>query len=699
MPRNAIPHEEVLGFIYEYLDYFGYRDSLIALQAESKVPYNTIHVAIGGDDERGELSTLGGTKGEGSYPGAHGDRRASSRRVKFPPPSLAGLQRAVLQGSWAEVLNVYVDGLLIPYEVRANLYELIFEELLHVHGIQTAARTLLQHSPIFKEMHENTPARLARLQKMLDEFDNIQWEENKKKGGVSATHIMELQKRREGMFQQLKGLIHFTSDPFDGALPSALLIAERCSCQGNAAAAPPSHSGDQPRPHKRERDEAHDPPRAVAAAQKPWSEVRLEYPILVSSSIQRKVPYSAEKAITTCCVIGGKNEVESIALLGRADGVLEFMVAASGEVVGSAAAHTDGVLALALDESPTPARVLEAPRASTKEDSTGESPPGGDGSCIWVAVGYRDGWIKVYNCSTHRLVRRFAAVHSMGVTSLFFAGSRHPNLMNHRNFVITGSYDTTIHVLDIVSGASIFKLSDPHHGTFINALCPLPRGQPLSSEETLHTFMSAGNDCMVGVWALDEESGVVRSSGGHTWNLMALYRECRDGTATALQLVSIEGRNEGSDLRLDHPNIDYVIVVTRSNFVLIVSIELVGSMLEESVQFHTLCVIHARKRVRHVSAHGCWTGSFPIPILCMYATDEEGTTLLYNIEMKWLDVEAWRHFNGALNITNATDESTVVLTDVGKMVADLRICVVWHCTSHPLLLAYAPSLSDLYVLR
>ncbi|CCW71119.1 unnamed protein product [Phytomonas sp. Hart1] len=699
MPRNAIPHEEVLGFIYEYLDYFGYRNSLMALQTESRVPYNTIHVAIEGNDERDEFNPWGRTTAAGSYSGTQVSRGGDSRMMKFPPPSLVGLQRAVSQGNWAEVLNVYVDGLLIPYEVRANLYELIFEELFLVHGIQTAARTLLQHSPVFKEMKENAPARLVRLQKMLDDFDSIQWEENHNKAGGNVGLTVELQKRREGVFQQLKGLIHFSSDPFDGALPSALLIAERCKCQGSAAEAEPTHSGDQPRFHKRERPEARGTTPDVVATQKQWSEVRLEYPISVPQSIHRKVPYSAEKAITTCCVVSRREETETIVLLGRADGVLDFIAPTSGELVRSTTAHTDGVLALALDEvSPSASAVIEN-KKSTREDPEGARTTTADSSCLWIAAGYRDGWIKVYNFSTGRLVRRFPSVHSMGVTTLLFAGPRHPNLMNHRNFVITGSYDTTIHVLDIVSGTSVFKLSDPHHGAFINALCPLPRGGQLAGEETLQTFMSAGNDSMIGIWWLDERSGMVRSLEARTWNLMTLYHECKDGTATALQLVSTDRSKERIDSRRDSPDVDYVIVGTRSNVVLIIAVALLGSAAERSVQFRTLCVIHARKRVRHVSAHECWTDSLSIPMLCLYATDEEGTTLLYNIEMKWLDAEAWKQFNGAINITKATDENAVVLMDVGKMVDDLRVCGVWHSTSHPQLLAYAPSLSNVYVLR
>ncbi|CCD19636.1 hypothetical protein, conserved, partial [Trypanosoma vivax Y486] len=135
-------------------------------------------------------------------------------------------------------------------------------------------------------------------------------------------------------------------------------------------------------------------------------------------------------------------------IVGKTDGTVDFLDSECAQPVGCSAGHTDSVLCAALD-------VVT------------------DG-ITWVAVGYRDGWVKVYNAESRKLVRRFPQVHSSGVTTLTFAGERSTALSGHHTYIVSGSYDGTIHLLNISEG----KYTLPHlplvHVSFRTMAASLP---------------------------------------------------------------------------------------------------------------------------------------------------------------------------------------------------------------------------------
>lgn len=90
----------------------------------------------------------------------------------------------------------------------------------------------------------------------------------------------------------------------------------------------------------------------------------------------------------------------------------------------------------------------------------------------------------MYNAQSHRLIRRFESVHSLGVTALTFSGALYVMDMSsasrqnvlfsgHRTFLLSASFDSSICVIDIVAGRVLYRLAEAHHGATIRSLCNL----------------------------------------------------------------------------------------------------------------------------------------------------------------------------------------------------------------------------------
>lgn len=524
-----IAHEDVLQHIYAFLQSSGYQQTILALQAESGVAYNTIHVPLDAENTTARpLLTATSRRG------------GAVSKDAYPPATPGGLERAILDGGWDEVLHVYVDGLLLPAEVKNVLYEVIFEEMLTLHGLQPAARALLHHAPTFVQMKLLSPTRYARLERMLEEFDLVQWETWRQSGADTHTGhralysgVEDVQGKREEVLRLLRREIHFVYEPYDGALPAALLLATSDE-RGCAVVAARTHTA-----QKRERslssgdggtvwtrhdhpanDVRTDPQRSTAymaheecdgrhttpalapssmhasgvsaekdgppAAARPMhhrptvpassEEELLDYPIHAPRSIVSKLTSYVGEKVATCCrapppppspstnaatttsIVGEP----SLLLVGRSDGVVDMVSARDlpGDTASDvySVVHTAGVLAMSLD-------TVTASR--TNEVSA------------WVAVGYRDGWVKIYNLHTHKLVRRFSPAHSMGITALLFAGDADDDqLSGHRSLLLSASFDTAVHVLDVLTGSVLSRVLDGHQGMYVHALCGLCASTP-----------------------------------------------------------------------------------------------------------------------------------------------------------------------------------------------------------------------------
>lgn len=698
---GVISHEEVLRSVYDFFSFHGYRDSLAALQAESGVAYNVIQTTS-------------------SSPSASPGRRSASPRA-----SKEGLEVAVMDGNWSEVLQVYTDGLLLPEDVRAHLYETIFEELLEVLGLQPAAKALFYNAPAFVVMRQSAPARFARLERLLLDFDAVAWEEQKRtRAGALSTEVL---KRRSSVLKSLLSFIHFTAEPYLGKLPTALYLMTRGrqATAGNEAPPPEPKRArtepSEPLPHHHGVSAAHTTSGAPVPTATAAVAACLGYPLSAPRRVGRSYSCGEQegtKGVSSCLILpeaeaetavavaaaNGGGPSATVALVGRADGAVDFVDARTGAAIGQSASHTQGVLAMCLDESVAPA--------------------GAAAAACWVAVGYRDGWVKVYNTETRKLVRRFSQVHSMGVVCMTFAGHQHPEeLAGHHRLLLTGSYDAAVKLLSLASGSTLATVRDAHHGAYINALCPLPsRGK---EEHFTGAAMSAGNDGTLAFWRVHREAerlaaeaaetssrgGAARSSlllsrVGSNMNVRALHAECRDAVATMLVWLSSESPPSGTvaDAASEaEPCVTgEVLVLTRSAVALILSVTLEPTRSDggvgQPVRPVLLCLLRASKPLRHVS---CMTSaSSPVPMLSVYATTEEGTVLLYNVEMSWRDEPRWKAFGGALVVSSPTDESPAVIAEAGHPVHDLRVCPLPLRTHEgPAVLASAESLPCLYLLE
>lgn len=662
---HVIKHDVVLRYLYEFLYESGYHDTLRALQAESKVPYNVIHV------KPESLST----SSSGNPPAADKKKKKRAGVFAFAEASERGLEVAVLDGNWSEVLHGYVDGLLLPEEVRANLYELIFEEMLTLHHLHTAASAFLMNGPIFQDMKKDAPARYIRLEKMLEAAHR---DAATTEGKTSTT--TEIRERRAAVLQQLRSAISFSSEAATGRLPAALALVESQTTR---------FSG--PTASKRPREEqstsaAVEASSGGAKGHDGWTDVFLQYPLRAPSVIQRRLPYTAEKAV--CCCASAAAGDQFMWLVGRADGVVDFVAAADGKLLGSTSKHSEGVLCMAVDSS------------------AGTSGP------VWAAVGYRDGSVKIFNCESRKLVRRFAHVHQMGVTTVQFGGPVDtPNLQGHCSMLLTGSFDGCLQVLSIATGESLHTVANAHHSAFIHSIAPLLRcpTAEVSTTPLVYYYTSAGNDGLLSVWILQEapEDGV-EQEGRSKWSLQRmqaglplgqLHHELRG--AVPVEVVALSSPPDA----LLPPSVEEeavtceILLLTRSAVACLLRIQVTPQPHRTyAVAIEALCIISTPHPLRSAVTHVQKVVSLSVPLITIYAADVEGTIYLYNVEMKWRSEEGWKDFGGCMKVTEATDQSSAVIVDVGKAVKDLSLAGSWPLTAHQPsgLVAYAPSTSNMY---
>ncbi|KPI88010.1 hypothetical protein ABL78_2886 [Leptomonas seymouri] len=666
---RVISHERVLRYVYEFLDESGYQQSLRALQAESKIPYNVIHISQDGSDGRAASAVEDRVS-------PHGSKKVPSK--VFARPSEHGLETAVMEGSWAEVLHVYVDGLLLPEEVKATLYEVVLEEMVELHGLVPAARSLLLNAPIFQLMKADTPARYIRLEKMIEQGQHTMSE------GSSNTAVMrrvtpEMRQRRAAVLQQLKTAIRFRAEAPVGRLAAALArAAVSGGASGNCAltAAPEATQSSR----KRDRE----PELGGDAA---WADTFLQYPLAAPKDVRRRLPYSGEQAACCCAplLLGEKK----LLLVGRADGVVDVVNTETGEVTGNSLRHTEGVLSLARDTA-----------------------DGADAGLEWVAVGYRDGWVKVYNLESRKLVRRFEKAHTMGVTALFFTGTRTiEGLSRHQSLLVSGSFDGCVRVLDIAAGVPVCTVANCHSSAFVHCLLPLTCVD--RSADSRFCFLSSGNDSTLAVWRLEDQRISVDHDGGVVVHrvqdpipLCQLHSELREAVPTMLYgLPSTPSAVRDAPLGHTGPLKDKVIatcdtlVLTRAGQAAVcrVSVQDEGSNYF-SLMLQALCVIVTAHPLRSAFPHVHNAVSLPVPLLSLYAADSEGTVSLHNIEMKWCNAEQWAEFGGCMRVKEAADQSSVVIVEVGKAVKDLHVTCLWLSSQHQpsSVITYGPSLAAVY---
>ncbi|KAG5475547.1 hypothetical protein LSCM4_04129 [Leishmania orientalis] len=682
---RVISHERVLRFVYEFLDENGYQQALRALQAESKVPYNTIHVKL--DDTDSSCSVVRASLSAKRF-GAKG----------FPAATERNLERAVMEGSWAEVLHVYVDGLLLPEEIKATLYEVILEEIVELHGLAPAARSLLLNAPIFQLMKTDAPARYIRLEKMIERGQRTMSE-----GTVSnaaTRHVTpEMLQKRTGLLQHLKTAIRFTSEAPVGRLAAALARAAAAHIDGvdcSARTAPsvstespqsgePTSSAEATTVVMRSRKRSREPALPGDSA---WADTFLQYPLAAPKEIRRRLLYSGERA--ACCCAPLPSENEELLMVGCADGVIEFVSVATGERIGSPLRHSDGVLCMAPDS----------------EDGAGPAPG-------WIAVGYRDGWVKVYNVSSRKLVRRFEKVHSMGITAVFFSGPRNAaSLSGHHSFIVTGSFDGSVKVLDIAAGAVVRTVANSHASAFVHALLPLETRGTVA-DALRYCFLSSGNDGTLSLWRLEsdweegaEASGTVELQRVQGAILLGqVHHELRDAVPTQLYaLPHVEDTTHGAiaagaSAGVPTATTQDALVLTRAGKACVMRI----TVKDEGSRYfcascQALCIIVTAHPLRSAFPRVHTVVSMSVPLLTLYAADSEGTVSLYNIEMRWYKEEEWARLGGCMRVISAAEQSAAVIVEAGKPVKDLQLTCMWPPTQHQpsSVVAYSASLPAIY---
>ncbi|KAF5223353.1 hypothetical protein ECC02_003632 [Trypanosoma cruzi] len=609
MADGVIAHEEVLRHVYAFLQAYGYKNALLALQNESRVPFNTIDVV-----EPKELT---------------------EQNASVTSTSPAGLERSVLEGQWHTVLANYVDSLLLPMEVLFDLYEHIFVELLTLQGFVHAARAFFTNSPIFVAMKKSSLARYARLQQLLDSHKNIFLDEMNKhgNGGVS----IEVKEKREALLRTLQEAINWNTEPYNGFLPAALWRLQN-DLDGN-------HRSTKNPSLKRER------PDDFSASSLVSSALFLHYPLECPKNIRRKIVFdNAERPISCVHTLlpnaADKEQMFTALIVGKTDGTVDFLDVDSASSVGSSVGHTDGVLSIALDAA---------------EES----------SATWVAVGYRDGCVKIYNAETRKLVRRFSQVHTSGVKSLVFAGVRNPVLSGHHSWVVSGSFDGAIQLLDIREGKALQRIADAHHSNYVLSICILAG--------KTGGLVTAGNNGTLCFWSI---SATGLRQAGPARTLRTIDASLKEAIPTCILPVE-DKESEGE-----------VLVLTRGQRALLLSVRFTDDITNPVVILMRSSICTPRP-VYAGCVRVIETPALAAPLLSLFLTDREGTILLYNVEMSWR-LGGETAGGGCRMELRPADESSIVVVDHGEKVEDLNLVNVLGKSNS--LLAFSPSLSAMYLL-
>lgn len=194
---------------------------------------------------------------------------------------------------------------------------------------------------------------------------------------------------------------------------------------------------------------------------------------------------------------------KEVVVVGRIDGTVDIVHLQEGKRCYSLPhASNSGVLTIVVENllrgHPIPSSL--SPSSSPMACPPFSSPTEAAAMLGWVAVGYRDGWVKLYDLhGSCAIVREFGEVHRLGVTCLAFAGppllleetrcasalipSSSPCRVFHHSWVLSGSFDGSIKILDIFHGGVLSSIPDSHRSAPVNTLCTLLMIRPEKAQQ------------------------------------------------------------------------------------------------------------------------------------------------------------------------------------------------------------------------
>lgn len=634
--ENVVPHETIVRHIASFLDTHGYTNALLALQAESGVPYNVI---------RTDENTL------------------SSSSSSVLPLSKKGFESAVLSGEWHIVLKHYVEHLLLPKELTATIYELILEEFLELHGLFHAAQTLFKNAPIFLYMHEANPSRYARLEKAIQKFDLIRYEEEKRNTLAFAQIQQHFQERRAQLLHDLASLITFSCHP--RRPENEFLVKLEVEHAMRLRSGGELGSGT-----KRNRED-------LLLNDADTSSFHLFYPLVAPKRIEQKVELQVDHAAATCVSLPSHDNETGITVIGRVDGGLDFVNLQDGTVENSVyPSPVAGVLTLILEQEPEDVSV---------PSSTFLSP--------WIGVGYRNGWIKVYDSMSHQLIRKFENAHKLGVTSLAFAGPLPGECEFHHAWIISGSFDSIIKLNSIREGVCLFTVLDSHRSSPITSVCslkceiPIPDGTaPTSLLVEDFALLTAGDDCRLGCWWMPpEKEGSLLERVGHAATLHSFHTAfLGNEVVSSLLRLPLCFPTTSSVTREEMDGVSTeVLLVTRSSKAGVLRVRVRPHEVENPIHTEVVCVIEAPHVLLRISPKVVWSTPQSLHMLSLYLFTDDGSILLCNIEMTWRNKTRWEQTGGCVKMNHFIDSSPVLLEEVGFPLVDVQASRVpgWKASS------------------
>ncbi|CAD2215565.1 hypothetical protein, conserved [Angomonas deanei] len=387
-----------------------------------------------------------------------------------------------------------------------------------------------------------------------------------------------------------------------------------------------------------------------AAIEDAWSKTTLACPLKCPESIAKKIQFGEGSYITLCRSVPVEKE-RSVLVVCQESGITDFLDPTTFTVVGKSVRHASSTLSMDCD---TPLEATES---------------------AWIGLGYRDGWVKVYDADSHKLVRKFEKVHELGVSTVVFVGNKRADaLQGHSPFLLSGSFDTTMCLLDISSGASLFQVKDAHHSSFINSICVLP------FRIGVYT-LSSGNDGSLAFWSLGKADSPAVERCGNVIPLQRVSPDCGDGVASSLSLLPSTS---------SAPSRCELVVATNVDKVLLCGVEMgLGESGEAAFDVVPFAILQCGKPILSVS-YGVPNANF----VSFYVCDCEGLLYLYNME---LDSE--RQKDAKVSVMSPVDVSSLLVIEHGDNVKEARADVVYPHSGNPMLSIYSASFPELYLVQ
>lgn len=623
---TRLSQDDVLQSVYRFLLQSGFTSTIAALQLESRCPFN--HILVRSLDPIDAASVLRCSSSSLS------SSSSSSGTVVWLNEETLSL--IVKNGLWDILISKVLRHVtLLPQALMVEMYELIFEELLFVFQIPSAARAILHNTATLQALRTRNPVHYERLAAQL-ERSQVAASSAPIEPTTGDDVPVAFQQRRDALLRALLSHVVFvTEEQLERTSDLCRLIVG--SRRRHTTSSKRSRSND----HQGEEDVP-----SVSDGESSTSVGRIPTYSVVTGVLQNCV--SQALSFPTSVDVGDTGDA-TVATTSAVTSMISFRLANTSTLTVVAALSDGRVVELPdynnnLDLTQKtqlqPTVLFQLP-----QDTVTAMAADVNAASTWIAVGGRGGTLRVYSYHARKLVRKIAHEdNGYAIHAVRFLGSRVGGpFEHHRGHLVFAGTRGSLTVASIATGAAVVRVASAHNGSYVLGLAVTPsRGeQDEEAADALPVMATCGQDGTLQVWKTEA------SAEQHAPSVTPLLRH---GSLSAIHSYLTDELPTTVQECPRHSNLEHAVVLAcRSGKLCVVSLS----------PLMVLYFIQAASMVRSVSL-AMWGND--VSQVRLFAAVEDGTVVQYRLSVTAAEASRGRTDGAGSTPPSLADAVRPVLT-------------------------------------